>query len=502
MPPRYTFDGFGGQSGRVTPGLRGERDHRSKTPTYQHTKAILRAECERVPSSAVLQNTTINRALDPVFEEGALYSESEITESEITDDDPDDEHGTTTHMSPARPVLRKRQAHREEIVDVPHILQASVRPAPASVRSSPAPASASLASRTRGRAASYNADDHSEYASMEGISTRSRPSFTAHNQLPTVQENEPLLDAPANLYVPSAPLPPKIPSRRRYGMPEELTGVSSHSTEGPSRSRTPSVTTLGSRAPSVAPSASRAPSIAPSASRAPSIAPSASRAPSIAPSASRAPSIAPSASRAPSGNPFVSRAHSVAPSSSSARSEVLPPKSASSIRSQSQGMSMSPHPSMFSSAITPAELAATYVRFTHRRALPKKGARLEDGTENDNASQPAERIVTAWFESRSDALLECPPDLRLHPELHYGDIFYHRTATRYQLWCWTLGSNNEEFWDEAYWGYERSGLFLTLTGILQRPSWVSQRRLATREREIEMSVADSLPQDEQMKMEE
>ena len=105
----------------------------------------------------------------------------------------------------------------------------------------------------------------------------------------------------------------------------------------------------------------------------------------------------------------------------------------------------------------------------------------------------AAKIVTAWFESFSNTLYTRPPDIRAHPELQLGDLFYHYTATQYQLWMWTEDSAGSPRWMGVFWGYERAdGLRLTLTPTTRKPSWVNERRFKERQRDCEYHAADGV----------
>ncbi|KAI1783095.1 hypothetical protein LXA43DRAFT_1102989 [Ganoderma leucocontextum] len=494
-------------------------DFEDKTPTYQRAKSILRAE-----QPSVLHDVAAARArksfTDEVFPSRA--------HEEIWHDNFEDEQASASRITANQLPSRKaeastyrRRAHSLSEDDIGP-------PAPRPRQSTPVDA-VSLVSMSRNASSTMlrPSDDRrvrpeadltlgsgsgmavsrSRFSTpapepaQEDDRVSTRRSLFAHHPLPALREDGAAEEIYEDTFSASAPLPPKIPPRCRSATPDvQPRPMASRSSR--TRSEAPPAPTpalfvddiansqVASSAAQVQFSQARAPSVTSSASRAPSIAPSVSRAPSLAPSVSRTPSMTPT-SRAPSAAPTASISQS---SQSTRRSEVLPPRTGSSAGHHSSGHAAASHrvSASCSSVWTPTELAAKYPRQVYRRpqTKAKTGSRRfvgsDDTMENEDDDQSGGYIVTAWFESKSDTLLQCPPDLRLHPELQLGDIYYHSTASRYQLWCRVLDNKGEPFWDEAYWAYERNGLFLTLTGSLQRPSWVNKRRLATREREIGM----------------
>ena len=95
------------------------------------------------------------------------------------------------------------------------------------------------------------------------------------------------------------------------------------------------------------------------------------------------------------------------------------------------------------------------------------------------------KVRTSWFESFGNYPIKAPPDLRAHPQLQCGDLFYHRlhASPEYQMWMWS-GEIGCEHWIDVRWGYRRDdGVFMTLTPDEQRPSWVGEQRFLQRERE-------------------
>ena len=90
------------------------------------------------------------------------------------------------------------------------------------------------------------------------------------------------------------------------------------------------------------------------------------------------------------------------------------------------------------------------------------------------------RVTTAWFKSSSESLIREPPDLRAHPELRAGDLFYHCVGDMYQLWRWMAGPRSG-LWASVWFGsFRDDGLRLTLTARNFNPSWVNEERYEQR----------------------
>ncbi|PIL37504.1 hypothetical protein GSI_01198 [Ganoderma sinense ZZ0214-1] len=133
---------------------------------------------------------------------------------------------------------------------------------------------------------------------------------------------------------------------------------------------------------------------------------------------------------------------------------------------------------MSSLSPSPSEVTEQWVRKVSCRTLPSA----------DDAGDRAEHaIITSWFESSSDvsdALIDCPPNLRDHPDLQIGDLFYHSTPTDYQLWIWEVDEDDKLRWVRVKFMSVRNGLYLTLTPEERRPSWVSEKYARARKRQL------------------
>ena len=103
-----------------------------------------------------------------------------------------------------------------------------------------------------------------------------------------------------------------------------------------------------------------------------------------------------------------------------------------------------------------------------------------------NGGSNGPKVVTAFFEYPvAKQLLSHPPDLRTHPELDVGDLFYNTLGIKYRCWIW-IKQGGTAHWLKIDWGYAREdGLRFILTSRMLRPSWVPESRFQQRERERE-----------------
>ena len=78
---------------------------------------------------------------------------------------------------------------------------------------------------------------------------------------------------------------------------------------------------------------------------------------------------------------------------------------------------------------------------------------------------------TFWFESIANRPLAHPPDMSSNPFVKSGDIYWHCSGKRIQLWLWNSGA-----WEAAKLGLlrELDNRYLSLTDS-GRPSWVSSK---------------------------
>ncbi|CDO77462.1 hypothetical protein BN946_scf184881.g5 [Trametes cinnabarina] len=82
-------------------------------------------------------------------------------------------------------------------------------------------------------------------------------------------------------------------------------------------------------------------------------------------------------------------------------------------------------------------------------------------------------IYAHWWETKSDELLDTPPDITHYPELTLGDVFLHRSANKNQLWVWDKVHGTNQ-WRSVYLGWQRpvDGRKLSLTEGRKVPSWL------------------------------
>lgn len=105
-----------------------------------------------------------------------------------------------------------------------------------------------------------------------------------------------------------------------------------------------------------------------------------------------------------------------------------------------------------------------------------------------------DEVITTWFESSSDDLIDSPPDLRDHSDLQLGDLFYHYTTNDYQLWIWEVNTDAKLCWVPVKFMSARNGKYLTLTLQERRPSWVSYKYALARKRERECLIPFLCPE--------
>lgn len=90
------------------------------------------------------------------------------------------------------------------------------------------------------------------------------------------------------------------------------------------------------------------------------------------------------------------------------------------------------------------------------------------------------RVVrnTAFFQfaDKVDGAIEVPSELSKHPDLMLGDLFYHRSGTKCQMWIWEKETAQQLRWRPVGWGYERKSdrKVLILSEKKALPSWVQK----------------------------
>ncbi len=90
------------------------------------------------------------------------------------------------------------------------------------------------------------------------------------------------------------------------------------------------------------------------------------------------------------------------------------------------------------------------------------------------------RVVrnTAFFQfaDKVEGAVEAPFELSNHPDLVAGDLFYHRSGMKCQLWIWEKEAAQSLRWRAIGWGYERKAdrKVLILSEKKALPSWVQK----------------------------
>ncbi|PIL31022.1 hypothetical protein GSI_05716 [Ganoderma sinense ZZ0214-1] len=161
-------------------------------------------------------------------------------------------------------------------------------------------------------------------------------------------------------------------------------------------------------------------------------------------------------------------------------STPLPPKRASTPRTPAKarfGRVFTPEDNLASDDLPPSsplppKQPSASARTPHSAFRDRSVLSGPSSVGSQDADDEADRVVvTAWFESSSDKLVDSPPDLRDHPDLRLGDLFYHSTANDYQLWIWEVNDHGVLCWVRVKFMSVRNGLYLTLTPGERRPSW-------------------------------